>query len=221
MRFPICCFVAVVAVCAWSSVAPADSPDFNSYQYVFGQDAYTVMPGGTVDIPIYFQETVGLQDTSVLCPGGVGLVGAGVKVLFSDLPQPTQPARVLNVSDIVPNAAFDVPTPLLQFASAKLALGTLVGPSVHGDEFSEGVYRVLLGTFRFTAGEMPGETTPIRATDFDTGLSMFVTGDIETLDASPMPDARATISVVPEPGTLALLVVAVSVGLVWRNKRGA
>jgi hypothetical protein len=78
-----------------------------------------------------------------------------------------------------------------------------------------------LGTFRFTAGNVPGETTPIRATEFDPGLSIFVTGDTKPLDASPIPDARATITVVPEPGTLALLAVAVLAGFAWRIKRGA
>jgi hypothetical protein len=139
-----------------------------------------------------------------------------VQVICSDSPQPTQPARMTALSDITPNPDFDVPTPSLTATGAKLALGKLVGPAVTGEEFSDGVYRLLLGTFRFTAGNVPNESTPIRAADFDPGFSDFATGDGKVLDASPIPDARATITVIPEPGSLVLLAVGVLGGMAWR-----
>jgi hypothetical protein len=172
-----------------------------------------------VEVPIYFQETVGLQDRSVLALDGAGIVGAGVQVLAGDLPQPSQPARVREVSDIIPNPCFDIPTPSLSLAGAKLALAQLEGPVVHGEEYSQGVYRLLLGTIRFTAGGLPGEDTPIRATDFDPGFRDFVTGDLKELDIIPIPDAAATISVVPEPRSWGLLVAAGFAGLAWSISR--
>jgi hypothetical protein len=212
------CLVAI-AMSLWSGAASAASQNFNSYEYTFGQSIFSVMPGGTVEVPVYFQETVGSQDISILAPSGSGLVGAGVQVICSDSPQPMQPARITALSDIIANPAFDVPTPSLTAPGAKLALGKLVGPAVKGEEFSDGVYRLLLGTFRFTAGNVPNEFTPIRATDFDTGFSDFVTGSGKVLDASPIPDARATIAVIPEPSSLALFAVTVLVGMAWQMGR--
>lgn len=190
------------------------------YQYVFDQDTYALPPGETMDVPVYLQETVGAEDTPVLSPGGVGLITAGVRLLFNDPPQPSQPARVVNLFDIKENPDFDFPTSSLTATTAKLSLGTLLNPTVHGYEESPGVYRVLLGTFRFTAGEIEGQSTPIRATDYDPGFDDVVTGDMRVLDNSPLVDGMATITTVPEPTTLGLLACAAAVGMVLAIGRG-
>jgi hypothetical protein len=190
------------------------------FQYVFGQDTYTLTTRGTVNVPVYLQETVAAGDTPVLAPSGVGLLTAGVQVLFSDLPQPIQPARIMAVSDIMADQAFDFPTPSLTTVGARLSLGALLNPAVHGQEHSPGVYWVLLGTFRFTAGAIGGESTPIRATDYDPGFDDVVTVGMQVLDNRPIHDGTATITTTPEPGTMMMLAAAVLAGVVlWQGRR--
>jgi hypothetical protein len=213
MKYRVLYCMAALALTFCSEAAVANPFDSNTYTFSFGQDVFTARPGETVDVPVYFQETVGPPGNSVLVPGGVGLVGAGVRVVFSDPPQPTQPSCVLGVSDIVPNPSFDVPTPSLSLGAAGLELARLASGTVTGAEYSPGVYRVLLGTFRFTAGEVGGESTPIRAADFDPGFDDFVTGDLNVLDGSPISEAQAKITVVPEPGSLLLLIAVALTGV--------
>jgi hypothetical protein len=69
--------------------AASAAPVSDVFQYVFGQDTYTLAPGATVNVPVYLQETVVPGNTPVLAPSGVGLLTAGVQVLFSDAPQPS------------------------------------------------------------------------------------------------------------------------------------
>jgi hypothetical protein len=196
------------------------APVYPLYQYVFGQDNYPVSPGGTVDVQVYLQETIGQFDTPVLAPGSVGLIAAGVRLEAGDPPQPSQPARVLSTFDILENPAFDFPTPSLTGSNAGLSLGTLLNPTVIGREQSAGVFRMLLGTFRFTAGSLPGESTPLRATDYDPGFDDVVTGDMRVLDARPIYDGTATITVVPEPQALTLLAAAALAGATcWLRTR--
>jgi len=203
----------------WTSAASA-APADNLYQYVFGNSSYTVACDGTVDVSVYLQETVGPQGTPVLSSSGVGLSTAGVKVLFSDPPQPIQPTRVLKLTDIWENMAFDFPTPSLTDTDADLALATLLNPSVTGEEISPGVYRLLLGTFHFTAGTVAGESTPIRATDYDPRFDDVVTGgDMRVLD-NLIQDGSATITTVPEPAAVEMLAAAILAGgLLWKFRR--
>jgi hypothetical protein len=180
------------------------------YKYVFGGDVYRVIPGGTVNVPVFLQETVATGDVSVLAPGGVGLFGAGVKVVFGDPPQPSDPARVCSASDILASSAFDVVTPAVELTNAKLELFSFDNPAVHGQEYSLGVYRLELGIFRFTAGSVADQSTPIRATDYDSLFDDVITSDGRPLDSSPISDGSAMIITVPEAGTLAMLAVAVA-----------
>jgi hypothetical protein len=123
--------------------------------------------------------------------------------------------------DIEENPAFDFPTPSLTYDGAKLSLAALAGPAVTGEEQSPNVYRLLLGTFRFTAGSVLGESTPLRVTDYDPGFDDVVTGDLRVLDSSPIYDGVARITTVPEPGTLVLLaaaVLSVLLAVFWQRR---
>jgi hypothetical protein len=201
-RLGTCVMFLVVATFGSTGVARATP----TYQYVFERNVYQVAPGGTIDVHVLLQETVGTGDISVLAPGGVGLFGAGVKVVFGDAPQPSDPARVRYDSDISASSAFDVVTPAVETIDAKLSLFALDNPAVYGQEYSLGVYRLELGTFRFTAGTVGGESTPLRATDYDPVFDDVITSDLRALDGSPIYDGMATITTsVPEPGTMALL----------------
>lgn len=188
------------------------------YQYVFGAGMYQVPVNSIFDVPVFLQETISGSDTSVLAPGGAGLSGAGVRVMFNDTPQPSDRASVLSVNDIAASSAFDVVVPSVSSTDAGLSLFSLSNPIVHGEEYSPGVYRVLLGTFRFTAGSVLGETTRIRATDFDPELQDVITSDFSTLDGS-IADGRSAITTVPEPDAISLLVAGGAMGLVYALRR--
>jgi hypothetical protein len=82
---------------------------------------------------------------------------------------------------------------------------------VYGIEAAPGLYRIPLGKFRFSAGTVLGQVTNIRATDYDQTSTDVVYYDNEfnpiALD-SVLNNASATITVIPEPGTLSLLLIA-------------
>jgi hypothetical protein len=215
-RFGTCVMFVIVSSLVSADVACAAPV----YQYVFGSNAYEVVSSGTVEVPVFLQETVGTGDTSVLAPGGVGLWGAGVKVVFGDQPQPSHPARVRYGSDISVSSDFDMVTTAVEPTDAKLSLFSLENPTVYGQEYSPGVYRLELGRFRFTGGSVAGESTLIRATDYDSYLDDVTTPDGRALDGSPIYDGTATITTtVPEPATMALLAAAFLAGVGFRLRR--
>ena len=184
-----------------------------TYHYVFDKSEYEVPVGGTVDVAVFLEETLGQYDTSVIGPDGPGLLGGSVKLLFNDPPQAYQPARVLDDTYVSPNPVFNDPPPsvVVDSASAGMSLSTFLDLA-YADRISDSVYRLPLGTFTFTAGMLAGETTPLRATDFDTSMEAFVTSDVQSLD-SQIVDGAARITVVPEPSTLALLIAGGILGV--------
>ena len=209
--------VAIVAALSWVGAVSAGAA--HEYEYVFGSDSYQVLPGGAIDVPVYLQETVNDGAMPVLATGGGGLLGAGVRLVFDDPPQPSQPAGVSSAYDIAANAAFDQVTRSVKGTSAGLSLFSLETPEVYGQPYSTGVYRLHLGTFHITAGLVPNESTPIRATDYSPRLDDLIAFDLTVLDGLLVSDARATITTVPEPGTFALL-AAGGLGLLagfWRR----
>lgn len=175
------------------------------YSYAFGQDTYTVTPGETFLVDVFLQETVTGGEPPRLADDG--LFGAGVRVHFDEAP-----AQVIGLDDILPNTAeFDdalflftdlVPGVLAEFTEVI----DLLSPPVFGTEVSPDVFRVFLGSFRFTAGLTPGQ-------GFIFALDIPETDDTITdagflLDPLILP-ASATITVVPEPSTLTLLGIGV------------
>lgn len=188
------------------------------YGYVFDHANYSVALGATVDVLVYLQET----GTSIF--RDKGLIGAGVQVRFDDPPQPISPAEVLYVTDVSNVSDFEVEwskSAVPNLAYADLALGTF--GYVYGTEAGSDVYRVLLGKFTFTAGTVLGEMTHIRATDFSTSTADTIYYDDESnpvaLDGA-IYDGTATITTVPEPSAILLLVIAgLSLpGYFWRKR---
>jgi hypothetical protein len=192
---------------AWLVLADVARAGF-VYSYVFDQANYTANPGGTVDVRVLLQEVVTGGDRSRLANDG--LVGAGVRVRFDLAPLPSRPAGIANSADILPNlAAFDDP-----FGPAKdLALGSyaefieavdVTSPAVRATSIAPDTFRVLLGSFRLTAGTLPGDVTAIRAMDVPTTSDTITGAGFELDPLIRAGDATIRVTAVPEPGSIVL-----------------
>jgi hypothetical protein len=177
-----------------------------TYSYEFDLSSYEVSLGGTVDVSVYLRETGGTVFH------GSGLIGAGVKVRFDNPPVPSNPAKIMTTSDVTNISNFELEwskSAKPESGYADLLLGTW--NYVYGIEAAPGVYRIPLGKFRFSAGTVLGQVTNIRATDYDLSSADVVYYDNELnpveLDGL-LANATATITVIPEPGTLSLLLIA-------------
>ncbi|MCG8653271.1 MAG: hypothetical protein MI861_25760 [Pirellulales bacterium] len=180
----------VVLLFAWPSVAEG------GLIYGFGQSNYLVGPGGQVDVDVFLQQTG--TDTILT---DEGLLSAGVRVFFDEPPLPGDPAEVVSVADITPNPLFDESLLEILDVTGGESAGLIdavdfFSPPVTGD-------RILLGTFRFTAGNTAGEMTHLRATEFSPLFAETISGISNTTLDSQILDGTATITVaaVPEPAS--------------------
>jgi PEP-CTERM motif len=95
----------------------------------------------------------------------------------------------------------------------------LASPAVLATSVGEGLYQILLGTFRFTAGATDGQTTLIQATDIP-NASETVTNDGLAIDDQIVSSAISGIQVgpasVPEPSS----VIVLTIGMIGLGCRG-
>lgn len=183
-----------------------------TYQYVFSQPSFTVAPTGTVLVSVSLQERVTGGSASRLATDG--LFSAGVRLMFGSS-SPTA-AQVVAPTDITFNSAFNSTFQTRTVnagVSAELTESVdFASPVVLGSALGGGVYQVFLGSFRFTAGSVAGQTTSITAADIPSTTDTL-TGAGFILDALIQP-ASATIATtsnvvtVPEPASLILLGLA-------------
>ena len=190
--------------------------------------AYNVVPGGTLALKFYLYETFDAAggETAIL-DDGEGLFSAGLAVVRVGA-VPGDPAGILALADIVPNAAFNEPTPTISPLKAldsaggasllenrDIAESAGVGP----ENPAADVRRVLLGTFTFTAGAVAGQTTSFRIADNDAATQDTATWADPPLDLDA--DIAAfdfAIAVVPEPGALVLLALAALPAIARRRR---
>jgi hypothetical protein len=170
--------------------------------------------GQTVDIQVYLRQTDG---ESILTEEGLST--AGIKVTFDN----PAVAAVSTVGDIHENPLFDD-----SILFAKAVTGTTAELNQAVDFSSQIVFptlsdpdRIWLGTFTFT-GLALGSTT-ISVTDLDpTELAYeVITGEWTPLDDFITPGS-ATLTVTPEPGSVALsllMIGAASVVTSCRRRR--
>lgn len=176
--------------------------------YEFSQANYDVSAGATVLVDVYLRQS---DPTAVLAT--VGLSSAGVRVFFDEVPLASQPAQVLGLGDLLGNPDFNDPASPIKDLVANHSAGLFKLGDLDPANFT-GVFavgdRILLGTFRFTAGLVGGQVTHLRAGDFNAQLDDTVAMTGTVLDGF-ITDGLATITVapvtfvIPEPSALVLL----------------
>ncbi len=225
---------AMTAVMAFACVlAPSFARAGSTYQVAFDQSTYQVDPGGSVVVSAYLQEQVTGGSTSVLATDG--LIGAGMRLSFDVAPLPSDPARIVSLGDVTLN---DGPGGF-SGGSQSLVLnpGSFVdltetvdvsSPAVTATDLGNGLFQILIGSFRFTAGSIAGQVTTIQAGDIPGTFQDWITGTGDVLD--PLLTAgTARIEVrgaaVPEPSGLIGLIVGFlcvgSYGIARRRQPGA
>jgi hypothetical protein len=225
VRDTVCLLLVLIASPAHAAI---------TYSFEFDKPAYTVQPGGKVDVVVYLVEKLELGDSSQIGSYGAGIGDAGVRIGY--VTTPAHPATVAALSDIVANAAFnnheyDAVTPYL---TADLTgpglpnpvaglLGSTYDAALFAADYPGHVgdwYRAAIGTFKFTGGAVLGEITTIRAGDLFTDRNDTLLFDSTPLDNyggvaigdSPI----AQITVVPEPGVwVGLAGTVIMGGIIW------
>lgn len=225
-------FLAVLAWAGWSSRTEAAYV----YQYTFGQSNYQVLPGQTVAVDVYLQETVTEGDISWFTGPNRGLFGGGVRVFFNETPLPTDLAEVTNVpslvANIIPNILFTDPTKTRSL-NPGISAGLIAAVNFPTDNLIQGTplnatpSRILLGTFNFTAGLINNEVTHLLATDFNTSQpslnenTVFNSITLDSVDLdSLILTSTATITTIPEPSTWISGLMIVTI-LSWRIRKFA
>jgi len=205
--------VGTVVGCLVASIASAEP----TYQWVFDQSFYHVKLGETVDVSVYLEETIEEGDTPILDSSrGDGLGSIGLSVYFSD--EPSDPAKVLNDSDVSENPAFDYVERAIAMADhAELNELILDNDPVYGVEDPANTFRVLAGTFTFTRGNVPGEKTLIWATDLDPNQDDTLDSPGNVVLDSLIADGTA---IIPEPSTIMILLGALAAipFLLWSRR---
>ncbi|MFK8115239.1 MAG: PEP-CTERM sorting domain-containing protein [Rubripirellula sp.] len=185
--------------------------------YSFSEANYEVTAGSTVDVTVFLQQQDATGDPIDLTIDG--LVSAGVRVTFDTTP-PSDRAEVLLEADITPNPLFDDTSFGPEF---DLVAGESAGFVDSVDDVFAPITgnNILLGTFRFTAGSVIGEVTNVRAVDFGIDDDTFA-GDFDftILDgAIGQGISTITVTAVPEPSSLGLLLVGGTVVVMSRRRR--
>lgn len=218
--------VMLCAACAtvfWVAAVSAGPVSF-----ALGQAAYSAAPGGKAIVPIYWQETVGQGETSVLdLASAVGMFGQGVQVRWDNPAMPSHPATVVSTADIAYNPAFDDAGSMHRSVTASYAQLSEVTDFLsfgYGNQVSPGVWQQLIGTFSFTVGSVPGEVTHLSTTRYvgPLGTEDYIIDSNGNAYDSATAAATATITVTaPEPSSLVLLAMAGLSMLVyaWRKRR--
>ena len=182
--------------------------------YQFDATNYSVAPGATVDVEVFIVQTGNTTNDPVDLSTD-GLESAAVRVFFDGNP-PTDRAEVLSTGNITFNPQFG--DSALQESDVMPGISAGLADSIDFVANPVTGTNILVGTFTFTAGLVPGEVTNLRATDFG-DFDDTIAGDanLTALD-DIIVDGVATITVtaIPEPGSMIFLA---GIGLVIGLRR--
>ena len=180
------------------------------YRYATNAVAYETGPGETTEVRVYLDEVLSEGSPSeLLAQHGLFSFDVALDILTA----PSSPAIVTGV-EANPNfngVVNDVP-PLILIADRDLSELEGVPPIAVGAD----TYRLLLGTFTIEAGSLLGETTTFSVTNFENPLTPGADYNTlywdDVLAANPLDpqveSAGFSVTVVPEPGSMALLISA-------------
>ena len=182
--------------------------------YQFDATNYSVAPGATVDVEVFIVQTGNTTNDPVDLSTD-GLESAAVRVFFDGNP-PTDRAEVLSTGNITFNPQFG--DSALEQSDVMPGISAGLADSINFVANPVTGTNILVGTFTFTAGLVPGEVTNLRATDFG-DFDDTIAGDanLTALD-DIIVDGVATITVtaIPEPGSMIFLA---GIGLVIGLRR--
>ena len=182
--------------------------------YQFDATNYSVAPGATVDVEVFIVQTGNTTNDPVDLSTD-GLESAAVRVFFDGNP-PTDRAEVLSTGNITFNPQFD--DSVLEESDVMPGISAGLADSINFVANPVTGTNILVGTFTFTAGLVPGEVTNLRATDFG-DFDDTIAGDA---NLTPLDDiivdgvATITVTAIPEPGSMIFLA---GIGLVIGLRR--
>jgi hypothetical protein len=190
----------------------------------FGASQYSVAPGQGIDVPVFLTES----GTTILATDGLN--SAGLFVSFNLPARVSAPAQVTAIAvnpgvndlddflstSISPATGSTTGTAELMFS---IVLSDVLKPPI-------GSTSILLGTFHFVAGSIPGQVTNL-STGVLPGGPQFLSGTGQNLDSMITTGTTAItvqgVSSVPEPSGLVLLGTGLLglLGHAWRSRRAA
>ena len=179
--------------------------------YQFDATNYSVAPGATVDVEVFIVQTGNTTNDPVDLSTD-GLESAAVRVFFDGNP-PTDRAEVLSTGNITFNPQFG--DSALQESDVMPGISAGLADSIDFVANPVTGTNILVGTFTFTAGLVPGEVTNLRATDFG-DFDDTIAGDA---NFTPLDDiivdgvATITVTAIPEPGSMIFAGIGLVIGL--------
>jgi hypothetical protein len=191
----------------------------------FDQSSYLVDPSQAFDVSVYLTES----GTDVLATDG--LASAGIVVSFNLPAMASDPAQVTQIAQNPGVSDTDdlVSTSILPATSSQVGAAQLLFSIFLSDVLfpPSGSSSILIGTFRFVAGAVPGETTNLSVAIADGGPQFFSGTNQELDDLITTTTASITVrgsTAVPEPQAILLLASGlVPVGVLarrtWRSSR--
>ncbi len=184
------CIPIFLTIMVWTSSASAN------LVLSFNQTSYSTRIGGSVSVGVYITQVAGGSQVAV----GNELVTGSIQLSFAT----TGPATVLNTNQVTYGPLWDLGTSSVLSSGSNTLYNTSL-LSVNG--IANLTSPVLLATYLFTATSVGTQT--IRVSEQDPNSPDFITANGNVIDPTNIPSATITVSpaVVPEPGSMILVVL--------------